>query len=202
MKRQLFLFLGVVIFLIPAQNVKAQNPPPLFKAAEGPIAFGGEQEKSTVTGGISVKRSRLVQIELPLIDRKAADKVPKSFGEGPLDSLETVNRIQLNLFDDVSFVAALKRVSISTDGKTVTWIGILEGLKESQVSLAATDGSVSGNVSIRFAQVRLKKEIHISLRGSRRPFLKSRNPLSQNLADLTPLTLPLIRTTVQSSMFW
>lgn len=150
------LLLGILFFLSPGWNVGAQNPPPLFKAVKPPIAFG-DQEISTITGGIAVKRSRLVQVVLPLIDNKAAGKIlekaPKAFGEGPLDSLPSLKRIQLNLFDDVSLVADLRRVSFSNDGKTVIWVGTIEGVKDSQVSLATTDGTVSGNVSITLGKL-------------------------------------------------
>jgi hypothetical protein len=151
MNRRFNLFVSLTILVVAIGSARGQNPPRLFEATQAPIAFG-EQEMSAVQGGISVKRSRAVKINLTLIDRKAADqilaKAPKAFGQGPVESLPSLKRLQLNLFDDVSFVTDLRRVSVSTDGKTVVWAGTIDGIKNSQVSLASTDGTVSGNVAV------------------------------------------------------
>jgi hypothetical protein len=157
MKQRFNLLVSVLIFLIPVGSAKSQNAQNVKKLFEaGPTAFG-DQEISAIKAGISVNRSRLVKIVLPLIDRKAADEVlakaPKAFGEGPLESLPSLKRVELNLFDDVSLVTDLRRVSVSADGKTVVWVGTIDGMKNSQVSLATTDGIVSGNVATSVGKI-------------------------------------------------
>src|SRR5262245_4248785 len=63
--------------------------------------------------------------------------------------------LQLNLFDDAIFTAILDR----RDGRSETsivWFGHIEGIEDSQVTLAVESGIIAGNVRIQqtFYQVR------------------------------------------------
>lgn len=129
----------------------AQQPPQLFKAFTGKQTFGDEP---AVRSGLPVKRSRVVQIDLSQIDLQAANKVlqgqPQAFGpedKRPLGDLRSIKKIELNLFEDKTLTADLRRVTISSDSKTVVWSGTIVDMKFGQVVLATTGNTVSGNVT-------------------------------------------------------
>ena len=53
--------------------------------------------------------------------------------------------IVLNLFDDVTFLAAQDQVEAGEDGSLI-WVGHLDGVPQSQVILVQRDGSLSGTI--------------------------------------------------------
>jgi len=129
----------------------AQQPPPLFKPFVGKQTFGDEPK---VRSGLPFKRSRVVQIDLSQIDLQAAHKAlqeqPKAFGpedQLPLVKLPSIKKIELNLFEDKTLTADLRRVTISSDSKTIVWSGTIVDMKFGQVFLATTGNTVSGNVT-------------------------------------------------------
>jgi hypothetical protein len=63
--------------------------------------------------------------------------------------------LQLNLFDDAIFRVVLDRREVRSEASFV-WLGHIEGVENSQVTLAVEDGIMAGNIRIRqsFYQVR------------------------------------------------
>jgi hypothetical protein len=150
MIRRTFFLLLACALLWPGLTA-AQQPQALFKPYKGKQSFGDEP---VTRSGLPIKRSRVVQIDLTQIDIQAANKLlqnePRAFGpedKRPLAELHTLKRIELNLFDDKTLTADLRRVTISPDSKTVVWSGTIVDMKFGQVVLATTGSSVSGNVT-------------------------------------------------------
>jgi hypothetical protein len=102
-----------------------------------------------LSGGIAVEKYRVVQTQTSLISEAAASNAqqgkPKSFGSSK--DRPTIKVVNLNLFDNVSFIADFKNVITSLDGKTITWSGTIRGASESSVTLAVTGRTVFGNVT-------------------------------------------------------
>lgn len=125
-----------------------QAPLNLFKPV---IAFGPIDPK-VLSGGINVARFRVVQTETSLINRAAAASAqratPRSFGPNtPESDRPTLKVVNLNLFDDISYVVDLKDAVISADERTTTWSGLIRGASQSSVTLAVTGRVVFGNVT-------------------------------------------------------
>jgi hypothetical protein len=67
--------------------------------------------------------------------------------------------LQLNLFDDAIFRAVLDRREVRSE-TSVVWLGHIEGVENSQVTLAVEGGIMAGNIRIRqrLYQVRYARE--------------------------------------------
>jgi hypothetical protein len=123
----------------------AQAPIDLFK----PVANFGKIEPTESSGGIAVTRYRIVQTKSAAISRAEAAHAPRQ-GFGPdkrPDELPSIKVVNLNLFDNLSFIADLKTAVSSQDNKTITWSGIIRGAKQSSVTIAVTGRTVIGNVT-------------------------------------------------------
>ena len=119
----------------------------LFK----PITQFGPIEPTTLSAGIAVERYRVVQAQSSLISQTAAlevrTKSPQSFGQDqPLVDKPSIKVVNLNLFENLSFIADLKEIVTSRDEKTTTWSGIIRGASQSFVTLTVRGRIVFGNV--------------------------------------------------------
>jgi hypothetical protein len=140
-----------ILLCIPICYGQVEAPPSLFKTVDKRIAFG---EQNQLTSALPRKRARLVQVEMKLINQDSATETlhgqSLAFGSEtsvPLTGMKSLKKVQLNLFENVLLVADFRKVSISEDRKTVIWSGTIDGMKYGQIALAATGGTVSGNVS-------------------------------------------------------
>src|SRR5689334_11898920 len=114
--RAVILSLVVVSGVVFGQN----GPPRLFRAVSNRVVRGTET---------AVKRSRAVTLDKKLIDGSAADggKV-----------------VVLNLFDDVTLTATMLNTWRTSDGKTVLWVGKVDGTQFGEAIMAITGDVVSG----------------------------------------------------------
>lgn len=139
-----------------------QSPSPPPAATGGSMAGPPVQETSqaaldlfiptTVQGDLDrsddpiIVRARFVDINFDLLTR----------AEGPPGSqFSGGDVLRLNLFEDTSFTAVLDRVE-SRPPNAFTWVGHIEGVAHSQVTLAVEDEVMSGNITLpkTFYQVR------------------------------------------------
>jgi len=67
---------------------------------------------------------------------------------GPEKTNQYSSTLQLNLFDDAIFRAVLDRREVLSE-TSVVWLGHIEGVQNSQVTLAIEGGVMAGNVRIR-----------------------------------------------------
>jgi peptidyl-Asp metalloendopeptidase len=77
-----------------------------------------------------------------------------SVDAGVLQDRTTGTTIDLPLFSDVRFTAALDRIEIPGPGRLL-WRGRISGLEDSDVSFAVTDGVIVGQITMPGAQYRL-----------------------------------------------
>jgi hypothetical protein len=67
---------------------------------------------------------------------------------GVRKSNQYTGSLELNLFDDAIFKAVLDRREVRSE-TSVVWLGHIEGVENSQVTLAAEGGIIAGNIRIR-----------------------------------------------------
>ena len=82
------------------------------------------------------------------------------FGTAPFgEKAAGAQLLLLNLFDDVAFRVVLDRREVRSD-KSFTWLGRIEGIENSQVTLVVLDGVLIGNIKVEdaFYQVRYAGE--------------------------------------------
>jgi hypothetical protein len=193
----------VACVLLLTAVAMAQQTPALFKPFSGPQAFGDEATQARA--GLPVKRSRMVQIDISQINLVAAQKIlrekPKAFGRDdshPLAELQVLKQLRLNLFDDKTLNADLRRITISPDSKTVVWSGTIVDMKFGQVTLATTGTSVSGNVTTDSGSLyEIRPVVHHDGAGfifemDQREFPKEGEPIRvrtpEGVADVSPGT--------------
>jgi hypothetical protein len=63
-------------------------------------------------------------------------------------SNQSSSSLELNLFDDAIFRAVLDRREVRSE-TSVVWLGHIEGVENSQVTLAVEGGIMAGNIRIR-----------------------------------------------------
>src|SRR5258708_7301397 len=123
--------LGAVLLLAQAPQPLFLNIPPnrLHQLSSAPdVVKMNNQSPATV------KRSRLAQVSLNLLDQRAADRFKLSSaapGVGPF-------RVALNLFDDLKLTLVIKSVQTSSDRKSLIWQGQVEGEPHSGVTIVQT----------------------------------------------------------------
>ncbi|MCP4576669.1 MAG: hypothetical protein GY846_10350 [Deltaproteobacteria bacterium] len=125
-------FAGVLISLLLAfgsSHVAAQapegNPPGLFTALPLKEASG----LGTVNESLVIRlRPCQINFEMLALDRK-----------------DKPERLSLNLFDDKTFTVLLDRIETGC-GLGHAWIGHLEGIEDSEVTLVFKDGRLSGTI--------------------------------------------------------
>jgi hypothetical protein len=86
----------------------------------------------------TVIRSRFVTVNFDLFGNLTSPS-----GSPP----DVAKMLPLNLFEDVFFTAVLDRVE-SNSPASVSWIGHLEGVENSQVILVVTDNVMMGNITL------------------------------------------------------
>lgn len=112
---------------------------PLFIAVAPPKNINATQNPTII-------RSRFVEINFDLLES----------GQPPPDSrTRNMQFILLNLFEDATYQAILDRIE-SSSPESFTWIGHIEGIKKSQVTLVVENKIMSGNITLPelFYQVR------------------------------------------------
>jgi hypothetical protein len=67
---------------------------------------------------------------------------------GVRKSNQSSRSLELNLFDDAIFRAVLDRREVRSETSAV-WLGHIEGVENSQVTLAVEGGIMAGNIRIR-----------------------------------------------------
>jgi len=147
-----------------AASDRQQN---LFTAAGVQGADTVKQEVKDPT----VIRPRRVHINLELLSK--GDKAPRK-------KTDINNSLTLNLFDDVVFEAILDRLEFNGSG-SYTWIGHLNGIEQSQVTLVVKDEVMSGNITLSdvFYQVRYKGDgVHAIYRIDQSAFPSEKRPIS------------------------
>jgi len=105
----------------------SQNPIRLFVDAGAAVAYDRRPDAT-------VMRSRLVAIN-------GAALLVEPAGDSPTAMPPT---IELNLFDDVSYLAVLDRTGVS--GAGVEWVGHIPGMALSTVTLVSVDHVVAGSI--------------------------------------------------------
>lgn len=123
----------------PGMSPTSRPAKPLFAPA---TAATPADAALTATRAKEVVRARPVSIDLKLLSAYA--------GTGE----QSGQTVTLNLFDDVSFVA--QSDSIERTARGFTWIGRLKGVDLSQVVIVATDGVVSGNITMPQARYHIR----------------------------------------------
>jgi peptidyl-Asp metalloendopeptidase len=111
-------------------QLHAQGPPagPLFGQFPGP-------PPTTSSGRPVPVRQRAVSINF----QRLRDSLPAAAGGN-----NATNRLHLNLFPDADFTAVRDRVETTDTG--YVWVGKLEGVAESQVTLAVSGTAATGSV--------------------------------------------------------
>jgi len=102
----------------------------------------------------TVIRSRLVHIKFELLSKD--DKAPCTMAD-------VSSSLTLNLFEDVVFTAILDRFELNRSG-SFTWIGHIDGIAQSQVTLVIKGDIMSGNITLpdAFYQVRYRGDgLHV-----------------------------------------
>lgn len=118
-RRGLFV-LGLLT--LAAAPLAAQPAPSLFTPAS--------RDAAADAGNATIVRARYV--------RFAADRLASA------DAQDVAPRVTLNLFDDVTFAAALDRVDRSADG--YVWVGRIPDVAMSTVTLATSRGVMYGSI--------------------------------------------------------
>ena len=122
----------------------------------------------------TVIRSRRVHINLGLLSK--GDKAPQK-------KTDINDSLTLNLFDDVVFEAILDRLEFNGSG-SYTWIGHLDGIEQSQVTLVVQNEVMSGNITLSdvFYQVRYKGDgVHAIYRIDQSAFPSEKKPVSMDI---------------------
>lgn len=101
------------------------------QTAVQPLFLAAAETQSTAVRDKQVTRYRPVKIDLALLTAPSA-------APGQL--------IGLNLFDDVSLTAQADRIERAERG--VTWIGHIQNVAQSQVTIVVNGDVVSGNISL------------------------------------------------------
>jgi len=96
----------------------------------------------------TIIRSRLVHVNFRLLSKD--DKAPRTMSD-------VSSFLTLNLFEDVVFTTILDRFELNRSG-SYTWIGHIDGIEQSQVTLVIKGDIMSGNITLPddFYQVRYK----------------------------------------------
>jgi hypothetical protein len=117
-------------------TVYGQAAFPLFRAVPGSAALSTSPQEFP-----GVKRSRVVTIDLALLD-------PRSLARVNSVSSASSKEMTLNLFDDATFKADLEPDASTAGGNTIVWTGKIDGAKFSEIILAATGPVVSANIMV------------------------------------------------------
>jgi peptidyl-Asp metalloendopeptidase len=125
--------LGLVVLSAMLLNLGVLAAP----ADEGLFSEVAAADGLDLGGDPTVIRSRPVTVDLSLLGAPDASGDARSGVAGTLT---------LNFFSDAVFTAALDRVDIGSAGG-FSWIGHLEGVELSQVTLVVRDGMMVGNVT-------------------------------------------------------
>lgn len=149
MKKHLLVILGLVLYLQPVSLKAAQSG--LFVMAETPEAAPA----AGIEARRGIARERAVQVRF----RELAASV-QAFQAAPGGAAP---KVELNLFPDRSFTARLEAVTSELEG-TVSWIGSLEGIDDSRVTLVYGRGVLVGSVVEPLASYRIRyagKRVHV-----------------------------------------
>jgi len=100
----------------------------------------------TAPSGPTIMRTRYVDIQFALLE--GMDDISDS-GSGGMST------VQLNLFDDAIYQVVFDQVEFNSP-EGYTWLGHLEGVENSQVTLVVENKVMSGNITLpeAFYQVR------------------------------------------------
>ena len=122
------------------------NPNDLFIAA----AYGRGSFDEAIRARII--RYRFVVIQFPLLNKGLSKLSPNASGKDD-------DVVVLNLFDDVVLRAVLDRREVRSN-HSFTWLGHIEGINDSAVTLVVEDDVMAGNVRVQrsFYQVRAAGE--------------------------------------------
>jgi hypothetical protein len=126
--------------------------PQSFAGAENRLFSAAAQSRGKIDEAMRSKifRHRFVNVDLrPLLPTR----------EAPKSSRATSGLVVLNLFEDAVFRAVLDQRE-HRSGDSFTWIGHVEGIENSQVTLVVEHGVVSGNIRVDqgFYQIRYAGE--------------------------------------------
>ena len=178
LKQNLRLGIAIVfvltLFLGLAQSAVAQTPAAggLFVDATKPV--GVNDVKPTIT------RSRYVGIDFKLLDGTVAPTRPSVAA--------SVNKtLKLNLFTDVNLTAVLDRSQVRPNG--LTWIGHVDGVKNSSVTFTQKDNALVGNIRVgrAYYQVRyLAGTTHAIYQINDKAYPPERKPLKADATKLAP----------------
>jgi|GEM_PF-2221827 len=178
LKQNLRLGIAIVfvltLFLGLAQSAVAQTPAAggLFVDATKPV--GVNDVKPTIT------RSRYVGIDFKLLDGTVAPTRPSAAA--------SVNKtLKLNLFTDVNLTAVLDRSQVRPNG--LTWIGHVDGVKNSSVTFTQKDNALVGNIRVgrAYYQVRyLAGTTHAIYQINDKAYPPERKPLKADATKLAP----------------
>ena len=134
---------GSAALLCSACALPPSDPTPSAAASQAganmlftPVTL--QANAATAVRDKQVTRARPVKIDLQLLSKASAPG----------------QTIALNLFDDVSLVARADRVERTERG--VNWIGQVQGVPQSQVTIVANGDVVSGNISMPQARYHIR----------------------------------------------
>lgn len=128
--RKVFIISLIIIFSLSARiKVNAQSDAPIIFDSPSitDVTFEGDDS--------IIRRSRLTKINFGPLGGTAYSRDQVS------DSL------QLNLFEDVNYQSNLMSVSENRSG-SVSWIGTIEGVSQSQVFIVIKDGVMLAHISL------------------------------------------------------
>jgi hypothetical protein len=133
----LVVILGLLVVQACASDVQSSEG--LFISVDAPLGV-------TAPGEPTIMRTRYVDIQFALLEGMDASSDSGSGG---------MSAVQLNLFDDAIYQVVFDQVEFNSP-EGYTWLGHLEGVENSQVTLVVENKVMAGNITLpdAFYQVR------------------------------------------------
>jgi hypothetical protein len=165
----------VGVFLLPSVGAS------VFAAPIGSLFGDGLFVDSTVQGDIAwdgdptVLRTRYVDVRFELLVRP----------DGSPPRQEIGNILTLNLFDDVVLTGVLERVELTGSGGLI-WLGHVEGVPLSQVTLVVQDGLLVGHVVTPAGSYQVRRAgsgVHVVYEVDPSAFPPEREPIPVDIPD-------------------